>query len=236
MSCVYKHTCPNGKVYIGRTNQLPEDRWRQGKGYIGQRFFFAIMEFGWDNIKHEILYDNLSEQASEELEAQEIIRYTSFLKTKGYNVVPGFTQGIYITYLDGRKRYYGLHHKRSFHNVIKPAMKKEKQLSSKQMKTLTYDKFYALMQRKKTIYADGLIIEIADKKHDIYPFAQMNQNMTEKEKIRQEKWLYENTNINTPIKIKKIKNIIKNQYRNQKKQNTKSRNKKKIKMEGFEII
>lgn len=29
---IYKHTFPNGKCYIGKTSQLPEDRW--GKGWL----------------------------------------------------------------------------------------------------------------------------------------------------------------------------------------------------------
>ena len=28
--CVYKHTSPSGKSYIGITNQRPERRWRGG--------------------------------------------------------------------------------------------------------------------------------------------------------------------------------------------------------------
>lgn len=31
--CVYKHTSPSGKVYIGITNQKPTRRWREGEGY-----------------------------------------------------------------------------------------------------------------------------------------------------------------------------------------------------------
>lgn len=27
MYCVYKHTSPNGKVYIGITKKKPNDRW-----------------------------------------------------------------------------------------------------------------------------------------------------------------------------------------------------------------
>ena len=33
---VYKHTFPNGKVYIGITKQNPLKRWRNGTGYKGQ--------------------------------------------------------------------------------------------------------------------------------------------------------------------------------------------------------
>lgn len=87
MACVYKHICPNGKVYIGRTSIKPELRWGEnGCGYLGQLFCNAIIEFGWNNIKHIILYDNLNFEESVELEKREIIKHKSFLQTKGYNV------------------------------------------------------------------------------------------------------------------------------------------------------
>ena len=31
--CVYIHTAPNGKMYIGQTSQKPEARWNNGRGY-----------------------------------------------------------------------------------------------------------------------------------------------------------------------------------------------------------
>lgn len=37
--CVYKHTTPSKKVYIGMTGQDPEKRWRNGSGYKGQILF-----------------------------------------------------------------------------------------------------------------------------------------------------------------------------------------------------
>ena len=52
--CVYKHTCPNGKVYIGITSKKPEYRWgKNGIGYKKQPHFCrAIPKYGWGNIKH----------------------------------------------------------------------------------------------------------------------------------------------------------------------------------------
>ena len=40
--CVYKHTSPSGKVYIGQTSINPLDRWQNGKGYKKQAFYNAI--------------------------------------------------------------------------------------------------------------------------------------------------------------------------------------------------
>jgi predicted GIY-YIG superfamily endonuclease len=36
---LYKHTCPNGKVYIGITCQKPQIRWNYGKGYQKNKHF-----------------------------------------------------------------------------------------------------------------------------------------------------------------------------------------------------
>ena len=59
---VYKHTTPSNKVYIGITFRNPIIRWSSGRGYINNKHFFrAILKYGWDNIKHEILYSDLEE-------------------------------------------------------------------------------------------------------------------------------------------------------------------------------
>lgn len=53
---VYKHTLPDGRVYIGCTQAVPEYRWRNGQGYKTQTVFYTeILKYGWDNIKHEII-------------------------------------------------------------------------------------------------------------------------------------------------------------------------------------
>lgn len=86
---VYKHTCPNGKVYIGITQQLPENRWINGYGYKKQIFYRAILKYGWENIKHEILYYNLTEKEAKEKEIELIYKYNSTSPKHGYNVVEG---------------------------------------------------------------------------------------------------------------------------------------------------
>lgn len=60
---LYKHTFPNGKVYIGITSRSdPEQRWLKGRGYQTQTLMYnAIKFYGWDNIKHEILFSNVEE-------------------------------------------------------------------------------------------------------------------------------------------------------------------------------
>lgn len=49
MFLIYKHTnLENGMVYIGLTEQSVERRWRNGRGYKDNPYFFsAIVEYGW---------------------------------------------------------------------------------------------------------------------------------------------------------------------------------------------
>lgn len=87
---VYKHTCPNGKVYIGITSQNPIKRWDRGIGYINNKHFYrAIQRYGWNSIKHEILYSELSEQEAKDVEIQLIRDYNSTNPIYGYNKTKG---------------------------------------------------------------------------------------------------------------------------------------------------
>lgn len=86
---IYRHTFPDGKVYIGKTKEAPETRWgTYGRGYQGQKKIFnAILAFGWNNIKHEILYSGLSD-AEANVKEQELIKLSDAEGHKGnYNVV-----------------------------------------------------------------------------------------------------------------------------------------------------
>lgn len=86
MFCVYKHTAPNGKIYIGITSDNPVHRWNNGKGYKQNvHFYSAIKKFGWNNIKHEILYDGLTKEKACEKEIELIALYKSNMREFGYN-------------------------------------------------------------------------------------------------------------------------------------------------------
>jgi group I intron endonuclease len=87
--CVYKHTCPNGKVYIGITSTSLEKRWQSGKGYKTQVFYRAIQKYGWDNILHEVLFDSLTKKEAEDKEIELIAYYKSNQKEHGYNINNG---------------------------------------------------------------------------------------------------------------------------------------------------
>lgn len=88
--CVYKHTFPNGKVYIGLTCMKPEKRWHSGWGYYEQPYMFrAIKKYGWKNVQHEILKQNLTKDEAEKLEIELIAKYKSNQRNFGYNVANG---------------------------------------------------------------------------------------------------------------------------------------------------
>lgn len=76
--CVYKHTCPDGCCYVGITSREPNERWHDGFGYQNSNytFFKKIVKYGWDNIKHEILYTGLDEKEARRLEKLEIDKNT----------------------------------------------------------------------------------------------------------------------------------------------------------------
>ena len=90
MYSLYKHTTPSGKVYIGITRQRPTKRWLHGKGYANQDYFYkAILKYGWDNIKHEVLLTGLTRDEAEEKEVEYIAKYKSNQRKYGYNVDRG---------------------------------------------------------------------------------------------------------------------------------------------------
>lgn len=87
---VYKHTCPNGKVYIGITGVKPEIRWANGKGYHHNAYFTsAIRKYGWGNIDHSIIAVGLSEEEAYKREIELIKLYKSNDRRYGYNQSTG---------------------------------------------------------------------------------------------------------------------------------------------------
>ena len=84
---VYIHICPNGKMYIGITSQKPEYRWNDGNGYKKQLFYRAIKKYGWNNIKHIIIYDNLTKEEAEKIEVKLIKMYKTNEISYGYNIL-----------------------------------------------------------------------------------------------------------------------------------------------------
>jgi len=94
--CVYVHEFPNGKVYVGQGKQPIENRWKNGWGYCGQkRMYNAIKKYGWENVKHKIVYINLSRKSAYEKEI-ELIKGLNSNATRGnlgYNMSDGGESG-----------------------------------------------------------------------------------------------------------------------------------------------
>lgn len=94
--CVYIHTFPNGKVYVGITGDPPHRRWKSdGYGYHSQRLIYnAIKKYGWDNIEHEIVASNLTKEEACNFEMLLIRAFNSTDHRFGYNIDNGgFTNG-----------------------------------------------------------------------------------------------------------------------------------------------
>lgn len=88
---VYMHKTPNNKVYIGITCRETKKRWgKNGIYYKCQPYFYnAILKYGWENIEHTILYQNLSKEEAKEKEVELISQYDSTNRDKGYNLSIG---------------------------------------------------------------------------------------------------------------------------------------------------
>ena len=86
--CVYMHIFPNGKRYIGITCCQPYRRWQKGYGYRNQaKIYNAIKKYGWENIRHEILFDGLTLEEANQKEIELIQKYKTI--AHGYNVELG---------------------------------------------------------------------------------------------------------------------------------------------------
>ena len=94
---VYQHYLPQtGQSYIGITSQQPpEKRWKNGNGYKGQRFYYAIKKYGWDAFDHIIVASGLTKKAAEAMEKELIKEFKTQNPKYGWNVAAG---GISIPY------------------------------------------------------------------------------------------------------------------------------------------
>ena len=100
--CVYIHTSPSGKKYVGQTGRTPEKRWgSDGSGYLIKKnnkyiqpaFANAILKYGWDNFQHEIVASNLTKEDADELEKLLISKLNTMNYKYGYNLRAGGSNG-----------------------------------------------------------------------------------------------------------------------------------------------
>ena len=87
---VYRHVSPSGKYYIGITKDYKTRTRDKHLSYKNCPVFFnAIIKYGWENIKHEIIdYCDSVEQA-EERERYFISLYKTTEREFGYNICAG---------------------------------------------------------------------------------------------------------------------------------------------------
>lgn len=115
---IYKHTFPNGKVYIGITKLNPKYRYgKDGHNYDSCPFMWnAIQKYGWENIKHEIIMDNLTVEEANIEERRFITEiYHSNNKKYGYNIANG-------------GNYKGVASQKSINKMLKTRRKTAKKL------------------------------------------------------------------------------------------------------------
>ena len=96
--CVYVHTSPSGKMYVGQTKTKPEYRWgKDGSNYLQIKngrytqpaFAYAILKYGWDNIEHEIIANNLTKREADNFEKLLIEKLDTMNPKYGYNLREG---------------------------------------------------------------------------------------------------------------------------------------------------
>lgn len=96
--CVYVHTSPSGKKYVGQTGKTPEQRWgKDGVHYLKKRngdymhpaFARAVLKYGWDNIEHEIVASNLTKEEADNFEKLLIEKLNTKSHQYGYNLKDG---------------------------------------------------------------------------------------------------------------------------------------------------
>ena len=94
---VYVHIVPKelsgyewDKYYVGITSNEVNKRWKNGQGYNGQPYFKrAIDKYGWKNIEHEIIANNLTRDEAQEFEKRLILLLKSNIQDYGYNISNG---------------------------------------------------------------------------------------------------------------------------------------------------
>ena len=96
--CVYIHTSPSKKAYIGITSRKPEQRWENGKGYFKKDkngnyhqpiMANAIKKYGWENFNHIIFAENLTKRQAEDMERLLIALWQTNNSQFGYNIREG---------------------------------------------------------------------------------------------------------------------------------------------------
>lgn len=90
MYTIYMHITPSNKKYIGITSKDLDERFgSNGCLYRNQIFGRAIKKYGWDNIEHIIMAQNLTKDEAKKLEIELIAKYNTTNPRYGYNISIG---------------------------------------------------------------------------------------------------------------------------------------------------
>lgn len=120
--CVYVHTSPSGKKYVGQTGKNPEERWRYGCGYLYKykngeykqpAFARAILKYGFDNFEHEIIASDLTKDEADNFEKLLIEKLDTMNPKYGYNCKEGGSNGMLSE--EGRKKISDAHKGENHH-------------------------------------------------------------------------------------------------------------------------
>ena len=83
---VYMHRCPNDNKYIGVTRVKTYSRFHGGSGYrYNKEFYSDIKKYGWRNIEHIIISENIDKEQAYKLEQELIKKYNTTNFKNGYN-------------------------------------------------------------------------------------------------------------------------------------------------------
>ena len=140
--CVYEHLFPNGKRYIGITTNTKR-RWANGLGYNHNIYMKrAIKKYGWENIKHYILYKDLDKNTAEEIEIKLIEFYKSNQSEYGYNIDNGGNSiGKHSENSKQKMREYALNRPKSHNEKISHSKKGKSLNLSKEQRELLSKRF-----------------------------------------------------------------------------------------------
>jgi group I intron endonuclease len=97
MGFIYKLTSPSGKAYVGLTRQAIEKRmWKHKRNKRCRLLRRAIKKYGFDNLKLELLDENVPVALLGELEKQRIKEHKTLAPT-GYNLTTGGERGFTLS-------------------------------------------------------------------------------------------------------------------------------------------
>ena len=85
---VYMHRCPNDKKYIGVTRVKTYSRFHGGSGYrYNKEFYSDIKKYGWGNIEHIIVSENIDKEQAYKLEQELIKKYNTTNFKNGFSAL-----------------------------------------------------------------------------------------------------------------------------------------------------